>query len=165
MTQAWKSKIRENWTFEEIVKGVSEGFALGFKHPELAGLFERGKKLLIWTIQAINLIKKYENDFKSKILNESYTNDLLHIISRNIISFEDDYKQVVFLTTEKPAESQNSLELEKLLQLKERCESWSNRATEELQKKRDYDPETIKQLIDESTTIPSDLLEYYFTEY
>ena len=155
--QAWKAKIRDNFTFEEIVKTIQEGFSLGFKHTELAALFDRGKKILIWTIQVINLIKKYDNDFKSKILNETYSNDLSLIISKNLIIFEDDSNQLTFLTSEIPSETCISLELEKLLELKIKAENWSRKVKEELQKKRGYDPIVIQSLLEESIKFPSEL--------
>jgi len=158
--QAWKAKIKDlksDFTFDELVKSLQEGFSLGFKHPELQGLFDRGKKILIWTIQVINLIKKYDNDFKSKILNETYSNDLSLIISKNLIIFEDDSNQLSFLLDDFPSEVCIGPEFSKLDELKKQADDWSRRVKEELQKKRDFDPLVIQGLLEESVRFPSEL--------
>lgn len=157
--QAWKAKLRDDFTFDEMVKTVAEGFSVGFKNSELSALYDKTKKILIWTIQAVNLIKKYESDYKSILLNETLSNDLSVIIGKNLISFEDNFRQVCFLTNDLPYENFKSLELEKLTQLKEKSDSWSARVNEETQKKRDYSPTVIKGLLEESQKFPTEL--YY----
>ena len=153
----WKTTITDDMTFDEMVKSIAQGFSFGFKNSDLLALFDKTKKILIWTIQVINLIKKYEKDYKSKLLNETYASDLSMIINKNLVLFDDDYKQVLYLEKEKPSKTFKSLELEKLLELKEKSEIWSQTTKEVLQSKNDYDLNFLKGLIDEAGKFPTDM--------
>lgn len=143
-----------------MIRLLNEGFSLNFKTQELWMLFEKAKKILIWTIQAINLIKKYDPGFKSKLMNESYSADLQNLLEKTPIFFENDYKQMIFLSRDKPADNFSSFEFDKLNDLKEKSEEWSRKCKEILDSKN-YDEEIIKALLKESEVFPTERYSNY----
>ncbi len=139
-------------TFDEMINHLNEGFNLNFKTQELNNLFEKAKKILIWTMQAVNLIKRYEPTYKSKLLTESSSDPMFNI--HNIPSLMgDEYKEIFFLTTDGATPNFQSQEFDKLIELRNKSEQWSQKSREILAKKI-FHEETIKDLLKKAETFP-----------
>jgi hypothetical protein len=156
MVASFKERTKEHLNFEEMIHLLNEGFSLNFKTPELYNLFEKAKKILIWTMQAANLIKKYESGFKSKLLTESTNAEpSLQSLLNLPILHGDDYKELQMLTTDHPGDNFQSMELDKLLDLKKRSENWSYKSRHILNTKN-FTEEIIRDLLREGENFPTE---------